>query len=87
MPAPLQKFSDHRKINPNGEPLIQCRFCPQKYLLVWNDKEWNSVKDWFESWKPPFVEATEYREILNFRSDSKLCQSREFRAGLRRMPL
>jgi hypothetical protein len=39
MPASLQKFSDKRKINPNGERLIQCPYRPQKYLLVWDDKE------------------------------------------------
>ena len=46
MPASLQKFFDNQKINPNSERLIQCPYCPQKYLLVWDDKEWNSVKDW-----------------------------------------
>jgi hypothetical protein len=46
MPASLQKLSDNRKINPNNERLIQCPYCPQKYLLVWDDREWNSVKDW-----------------------------------------
>ena len=46
MPASLQKFSGNRKINPNSERLIQCPHCPQKYLLVWDDGEWNSVKDW-----------------------------------------
>ena len=46
MPASLQKFSDNRLIKPNSERLIQCPYCPQRYLLVWDDKEWNSVKDW-----------------------------------------
>jgi hypothetical protein len=46
MPTSLQKFVDDRKINPNSERLIPCPFCPQKYLLVWDDQEWNSVKDW-----------------------------------------
>jgi hypothetical protein len=46
MPASLQKMSHNRKINPNGERLIECPCCPQQYLLVWDDKEWNSVKDW-----------------------------------------
>jgi hypothetical protein len=46
MPASLQKFSDNRKINPNSERPIQCPYCPQKYLLGWDDREWNSVKDW-----------------------------------------
>ncbi len=46
MPASLQRFSDNRLINPNSERLIQCADCPQKYLLVWDDQEWNFVKDW-----------------------------------------
>jgi hypothetical protein len=46
MPASLQKFSDNRLVNPNSERLVQCPYCPQKYLLVWDDREWNSVKDW-----------------------------------------
>jgi hypothetical protein len=46
MPASLQKFSADCKINPNSERLIQCPYCSQQYLLVWDDKEWNSVKDW-----------------------------------------
>jgi hypothetical protein len=46
MPVSLQKVSDNRKIDPNSEHLVQCPYCPQKYLLVWDDKEWNSVKDW-----------------------------------------
>ncbi len=39
MPASLQKFSDNRKIDPNHERAIHCPYCPQKYLLVWDDEE------------------------------------------------
>ena len=46
MPASLQKLSDNRKIDPNHERAIQCPYCPQQYLLIWDDAEWNSVKDW-----------------------------------------
>jgi hypothetical protein len=46
MPASLRKFSEDRKINPNNERPIQCPYCSQRYLLVWDDEEWNSVKDW-----------------------------------------
>ena len=46
MPASLQKFSHNRKIDPNHERLIQCPYCPQTYLLIWDHAEWNSVKDW-----------------------------------------
>jgi hypothetical protein len=46
MAASLQKFSDNRKIDPNHERPIQCPYCPQQYLLIWDDAEWNSVKDW-----------------------------------------
>jgi hypothetical protein len=45
MPASLQKFSNDHKIDPNHERPIQCPYCPQQYLLIWDDKEWNSVKD------------------------------------------
>jgi hypothetical protein len=46
MLASLQKFLDNRKIDPNNEHPIHCPYCSQKYLLIWDDKEWNSVKDW-----------------------------------------
>jgi hypothetical protein len=46
MPASLRKFSEDRKTNPNNEFPIQCPYCPQRYLLVWDDEKWNSVKDW-----------------------------------------
>jgi choline dehydrogenase-like flavoprotein len=46
MPASLQKFPDDRKIDPNHERPIKCPYCAQRYLLVWDDAEWNSVKDW-----------------------------------------
>ena len=36
----------HHKIDPNHERPIQCPYCPQRYLLIWDDAEWNSVKDW-----------------------------------------
>ena len=46
MPASLQNFSENRKIKPNHERPIQCTYCPQKYVLTWDDAEWNYVKDW-----------------------------------------
>jgi len=46
MTASLQKFPNNRKIDPDHERSIQCPYCSQKYLLVWDDQEWNSVKDW-----------------------------------------
>ena len=39
MPASLQRISDN-------ERLIEFPYCPQQYLLTWDDREWNSVKDW-----------------------------------------
>ena len=44
MPASIQKFPDTRKINRTTERQIECPYCDQTYLLVWDDKEWNSVK-------------------------------------------
>jgi hypothetical protein len=46
MPASLRKFSEDRKINASNERRIQCPYCPQRYLLVGDDDEWNSVKNW-----------------------------------------
>jgi hypothetical protein len=46
MHASLQKISDNCKINPNNEHPIHCPYGSQQYLLIWDDKEWNSVKDW-----------------------------------------
>ena len=46
MPTSLRKFSQDRKIDPNRERPIQYPYCPQSYLLVWDDEEWTSVKDW-----------------------------------------
>jgi hypothetical protein len=46
MPASLQKFSDNRKIDRNHERAIKCPYRSQRYLLTWDDAEWNSVKDW-----------------------------------------
>jgi hypothetical protein len=46
MSVSLQKLSDNRRIDLNHERPIQCPYCPQKYLLTWDDAEWNSVKDW-----------------------------------------
>jgi hypothetical protein len=46
MLATLQKFSSERIIDPNHEYLNNCSYCDQQYLLAWDGKEWNSVKDW-----------------------------------------
>ena len=49
MPATLRKFSSERIIDRNHEHLIKCSYCDQEYLLAWDDKEWNSVKDWIRA--------------------------------------
>jgi hypothetical protein len=49
MSASLQEFSDDRKIDPSHERTIKCPNCAQRYLLIWDDGEWNSVKDWISS--------------------------------------
>jgi hypothetical protein len=46
MPASLRKFPQDRRINLNTERVIHCPYCPHRYLLTWDDKEWNCVKDW-----------------------------------------
>ncbi len=46
MPTSLLKFPDDRKIDANHERAIGRPDCSQRYLLTWDDAEWNSVKDW-----------------------------------------
>ncbi len=46
MPASLRQLPENHKLDRNREHIIECPYCEQKYLLVWDDKEWNYVKDW-----------------------------------------
>ena len=40
------------------EYIIECSHCGQKYLLVWDDKEWNYIKDWIHL--PEFAVGKSY---------------------------
>jgi hypothetical protein len=46
VPASLRQLPENHKPNRDHEHIIECSHCSQKYLLVWDDKEWNYVKDW-----------------------------------------
>ena len=46
MPASLVPFPENHKLDYDHEHIIGCSHCRQKYLLVWDDKEWNYAKDW-----------------------------------------
>ena len=46
MPATLQKPTPNQKVDPNYQSLVKCTYYEQRFLLTWDDKEWNSVKDW-----------------------------------------
>jgi hypothetical protein len=46
MPASLRQLPENHKLDYDHEHTIECSHCGQKYLLVWDDKEWNYVKDW-----------------------------------------
>jgi hypothetical protein len=46
MPASLRQLPENHKLDYEHEHIIECSHCGQKYLLVWDDKEWNYVKDW-----------------------------------------
>jgi|HubBroStandDraft_3_1064219.scaffolds.fasta_scaffold4882821_1 hypothetical protein len=46
MPASLRQLPENHKLDRDHEHVIGCSHCEQKYLLVWDDKEWNYVKDW-----------------------------------------
>jgi hypothetical protein len=80
MTVSLQKLSDDRKINPNHERL-QRPYCPQKYLLAWDDAEWSSVKDWIRVADAAVRRSHRIYGDIELPSKLKLCQSREFRAG------
>jgi hypothetical protein len=44
MPTSIRQLPENHKLDYDHEHIIEC--CKQKYLLVWDDKEWNYVKDW-----------------------------------------
>jgi hypothetical protein len=46
MPASIRQLPESHKLDYDHEHIIACSHCGQKYLLVWDDKEWNYVKDW-----------------------------------------
>lgn len=46
MPASLRQLPENHMLDHDHEHIAECSHCEQKYLLVWDDKEWNYVKDW-----------------------------------------
>jgi hypothetical protein len=46
MPASFRQLPENYKLDCDHQHVITCSHCGQKYLLVWDDKEWNYVKDW-----------------------------------------
>jgi hypothetical protein len=46
MPVSLRELPKDHKLDYDHEHVIECPHCMQKYLLAWDDKEWNYVKDW-----------------------------------------
>jgi hypothetical protein len=46
MPASLRPLPDSHKLDYDHEHITAWSHCGQKYLLVWDDKEWNYVKHW-----------------------------------------
>jgi hypothetical protein len=46
MPASVRQLPENHKLDYDHQHIIECSRCKQKYLLVWDDKEWNYVKDW-----------------------------------------
>ena len=57
IPATLRHPPEKHKLDYNHEHIIGCSHCAQKYLLVWDDKEWNYVKDWIHLAEPPFEKS------------------------------
>jgi hypothetical protein len=48
MPASLRHLPEKHKLDYDHEYIVECSHCGQKYLLVWDDREWNYVKDWID---------------------------------------
>ena len=46
MPATLQKPAPDQKLDPNHQTLVKCTYCEQRFVLTWDEKQWNSAKDW-----------------------------------------
>jgi hypothetical protein len=46
MPASIREFRQEHKLDYDHEQIIECPYREARFLLVWDDKEWNSVKDW-----------------------------------------
>jgi hypothetical protein len=46
VPACLCPLPENYKLDYDHEHIMGCSHCGQPYLLVWDDKEWNYVKDW-----------------------------------------
>ena len=46
MPASIREFSQGHKLDRDHEQVIECPHCSRRFLLVWDDREWNYVKDW-----------------------------------------
>lgn len=46
MPATLQKPTSDQKLDPEHQQFVKCTHCEQRFVLTWDDKEWNSVADW-----------------------------------------
>ena len=42
----FDNFPTTNKLDYDHEHIIQCSHCKQKYLLVWDDEEWNYIKGW-----------------------------------------
>jgi hypothetical protein len=46
MPATLQKAAPDQKLDSRHQQFVKCTYCEQRFVLTWDDDEWNSAKDW-----------------------------------------
>jgi hypothetical protein len=46
MPATLQKSAANQTLDPEHQQFVKCTHCEQRFILTWDDSEWNSIKDW-----------------------------------------
>jgi hypothetical protein len=46
MPATLKKPTPGQKLDVEHQQFVKCTHCEQRFILTWDDDEWNCVKDW-----------------------------------------
>ncbi len=49
MPATLQKPVPDQQLDTRRQQFVKCTYCKQRFVLTWDDQEWNSVPEWIRT--------------------------------------